>query len=396
MPPAKDRPVTDTPSAAPPLAGLRIIEFAGIGPGPFAGMMLADMGAEVIRIDRPGGKDSPSAGRVDPALDFMARGRKSLALNLKSPEAVEVALDLLETADGLIEGFRPGVMERLGLGPAVVHARNPRLVYGRMTGWGQSGPIAHTAGHDLNYIAISGALWATGEADRPPTFPLNLLGDFGGGGMYLAFGMVTGMLRAARTGQGDVVDAAICDGTSSLMTMIHSRRAMGVWRDERAANALDGGVPWYGIYECADGGWISIGALEPQFWACLLEKLGIDPAEMGDRADRSLWPAMRARFTEVFLGQPRDHWTALLEDTDACFAPVLSPAEAADHPHNRARGIFAAEGPAQPMPAPRFAEAETPLPPAPPRAGADSRAVLEAAGFDAARIDALFRSGAVA
>lgn len=388
--------MTDMPSAAPPLAGLRIIEFAGIGPGPFAGMMLADMGAEVIRIDRPGGQGSPSAGGFDPALDFMARGRRSLALNLKSRDAVELALDLLAEADGLIEGFRPGVMERLGLGPDVVHARNPRLVYGRMTGWGQDGPIAHTAGHDLNYIALSGALWATGEAGRAPTFPLNLLGDFGGGGMYLAFGMVAGLLKAARTGRGDVVDAAICDGTSSLMTMIHSRRAMGVWRDERAANALDGGVPWYGIYECADGGWVSIGALEPQFWACLLEKLEIAPEEIGDRADRSQWPAIRARLSETFLSQPRAHWCDLLEGTDACFAPVLSPAEAADHPHNRARGIFAPEGPAQPMPAPRFAEAATPLPPAPPKAGADSRKVLEEAGLDAARIESLFGSGAVA
>jgi len=385
--------VTDTASAAPPLAGLRIIEFAGIGPGPFAGMMLADMGAEVIRIDRPGATGGPTAG--DPTLDFMARGRRSLALNLKTPGAVDLALRLVEGADGLIEGFRPGVMERLGLGPDVCHARNPRLVYGRMTGWGQAGPVAHAAGHDLNYIALSGALWATGEAGRKPTFPLNLLGDFGGGGMYLAFGMVTGLLKAARTGQGDVVDAAICDGTSSLMTMIHSRRAMGVWRDEREANALDGGMPWYGVYECADGAWITIGALEPQFWACLLDLLGLDPDEMGDRADRSRWPVMRETLTRIFLSQPRAHWVDLLEGTDACFAPVLSPAEAAEHPHNRARGIFAADGPTQPMPAPRFAGAPTPLPPAPPRAGDHSRAVLEEAGLSAEEIETAFASGAV-
>lgn len=385
--------MTDNASAAPPLAGLRIIEFAGIGPGPFAGMMLADMGAEIIRIDRPGGTTGPTAG--DPALDFMARGRKSLALNLKNPSAVELALDLIETADGLIEGFRPGVMERLGLGPEQCHARNSRLVYGRMTGWGQDGPVSHAAGHDLNYIALTGALWASGESGRKPTFPLNLLGDFGGGGMFLAFGMVTGMLQAARTGKGDVVDAAICDGTSALMTMIHSRRAMGVWKDERAANALDGGMPWYDVYECADGGWVSIGALEPQFYAKLLELLDLDPADLGDRADRTCWPAIRNRFTDIFLSKPRDHWVSLMEGTDACFAPVLSPAEVGTHPHNAARGIYAADGPTQPMPAPRFASSATPLPSVPPIVGADSRAVLEETGLDSEKIEALFSSGAV-
>ncbi|MCA0869266.1 CoA transferase [Seohaeicola saemankumensis] len=379
-------------ASAPPLAGLRIIEFAGIGPGPFAGMMLADMGAEIIRVERPGAT-SPT-GQGAPELDFLARGRRSIALNMKAPGATGLALDLIEGADGLIEGFRPGVMERLGLGPEVCLARNPRLVYGRMTGWGQDGPVAQTAGHDLNYIALSGALWASGEADRAPTFPLNLLGDFGGGGMFLAFGMVTGLLKAARTGEGDVIDAAIVDGTAALMAMIYSRRAMGLWRDERAANALDGGVPWYGVYECADGGWITIGALEPQFWAVLLDRLGLSPAEMGDRADRSLWPAMREKFTTLFLSQPRDHWVARLQDTDACFAPVLSPAEAPDHPHNRARGIFS-DGPAQPMPAPRFARAQTPLPAAPPCPGADSRAVLKDIGLPADKIDSLFLQGIV-
>lgn len=379
-------------ASAPPLAGMRIIEFAGIGPGPFAGMMLADMGAEIIRIERPGAA-SPT-GQGDYELDFMIRGRKSLALNLKTPGALETALRLIEGADGLIEGFRPGVMERLGLGPDICRARNPRLVYGRMTGWGQEGPISHTAGHDLNYIALSGALWASGERDRAPTFPLNLLGDFGGGGMFLAFGMVTGMLKAARTGQGDVVDAAIVDGAATLMTMIYSRRAMGVWRDERAANALDGGAPWYGVYECADDRWITIGALEPQFWAVLLEKLGLNAAEMGDRKDRATWPAIRARLTEIFASQPRDHWTALLQDCDACFAPVLSPAEAADHPHNRARGIFGGVHP-QPMPAPRFASSQTPLPDTPPTPGQNSREVLENCGFSEDEIENLFAKGVV-
>lgn len=379
-------------ASAPPLAGLRIIEFAGIGPGPFAGMMLADMGAEIIRIERPGAGSPTGQGAHE--LEFLARGRKSIALNMKAPGAVDLALQLIEGADGLIEGFRPGVMERLGLGPDVCLTRNPRLVYGRMTGWGQDGPVSSTAGHDLNYIALSGALWASGEADRPPAFAMNLLGDFGGGGMFLAFGMVTGLLKAARTGQGDVVDAAIVDGTAALMAMIYSRRAMGLWTDDRAANALDGGVPWYGVYECADGGWITIGSLEPQFWAVLLDRLGLTAEEMGDRTDRSTWPAMREKLTQIFLSQPRDHWVALLQDSDACFAPVLSPAEAPEHPQNKARGIFS-DGPVQPMPAPRFARSRTPLPDTPPVPGAHSRQVLEDMGLAADRIDALFASGAV-
>lgn len=371
-----------------PLAGVRLIEFAGIGPGPFAGMMLADMGAEIIRIDRPGAQDGT------PELDFMGRGRKSLVLNLKSPDAVQVALRLIDSADGLIEGFRPGVMERLGLGPELCRARNPRLVYGRMTGWGQTGPLSHAAGHDLNYIALSGALWATGDADRPPSFALNLLGDFGGGGMFLAFGMVSGLFKAARTGRGDVVDAAICDGTASLMSMIYGMRAKDTWSDQRAANKLDGGAPWYGVYKCADGQWVSIGALEPQFWALLQGKLGLTAEELGDRSDRSTWPALRAYLTELFETQSRDHWVALLEGTDACFAPVLSPAEAPAHPHNVARGTFSSSGPAQPMPAPRFADADTPLPAAAPAKGRDSRSILTDLGLASNDIDNLFTSGA--
>lgn len=370
---------------AAPLAGLRLIEFAGIGPGPFAGMMLADMGVEIIRIDRPAPPDK------NPELDFMNRGRKSLVLDLKSPEAVDIALRLVDTADGLIEGFRPGVMERLGLGPEVCRARNPRLVYGRMTGWGQEGPLSQAAGHDLNYIALSGALWASGNADRAPTFPLNLLGDFGGGGMFLAFGMVTGMLQAARTGRGDIVDAAISDGTSSLMAMIYGMRAKGVWQDQREANKLDGGVPWYGVYECSDGQWITIGALEPQFWALLLELLGLSVDEVGDRTDPATWPAMRVRFETLFKSQTRDHWTDLLQGTDACFAPVLSPAEATDHPHNAQRGVFSPDGPAQPMPAPRFADASTPLPNPAPVRGNDSREILQDLGLTEDEISAMMR-----
>lgn len=379
-------------ASAPPLAGLRIIEFAGIGPGPFAGMMLADMGAEIIRVERPGAGSPTGQGAHE--LEFLARGRKSIALNMKAPGALDLAMQLIEGADGLIEGFRPGVMERLGLGPDVCLSRNPRLIYGRMTGWGQDGPVSKTAGHDLNYIALSGALWATGEAGRAPTFPLNLLGDFGGGGMFLAFGMVTGLLKAARTGQGDVVDAAIVDGTAALMSMIYSRRAMGLWQDERAANALDGGVPWYGVYACSDGKWITIGALEPQFWAVLVEELGLQGDDLANRSDRSTWPALREKLAAIFLSKPRDHWTALLQDRDACFAPVLSPAEAPDHPHNRARSIFS-DGPVQPMPAPRFAHSQTPLPSTPPAPGAHSREVLEGLGLSATNINTLFSKGAV-
>lgn len=372
-----------------PLAGVRIVEFAGIGPGPFAGMMLADMGAEVIRIDRAGAKGAPPE-------EYLARGRKSVVLDLKQPEAVAVALKLLATADGLIEGYRPGVMERLGLGPEVVHGVNPKLVYGRMTGWGQDGPLSHAAGHDLNYIALSGALWASGEAERAPAFAMNLLGDFGGGAMYLAFGMVAGLFNAQRSGRGDVVDAAIVDGTVSLMAMTYSFRAMGRWQDQRAANLLDGGVPWYGVYECADGEWITIGALEPKFWDELLRLLEVDPAELGDRADRRIWPAMRAKFAAIFKAQPQAHWVELMEGTDACFAPVLSPAKARAHRHNTARGVFTANGPEQPMPAPRFRDAATPLPPPAPRLGADSRAVLSALGLSESELQTFFDKGVVA
>lgn len=363
-----------TDPSGPPLAGLRIVEFAGIGPGPFAGMMLADMGAEIIRVDRPG-------TRVDrPDLDFLARGRKSVTLDLKCADGVETALCLIETADGLIEGFRPGVMERLGLAPETCLARVPRLVYGRMTGWGQTGPLAQAAGHDLNYIAITGALWSSGPADRPPAFALNLLGDFGGGGMFLAFGMVTGLLRAARTGEGDVIDAAICDGTAALMAMMASHRAQGRWTDARESNLLDGGVPWYGVYECADGEWITIAPIEQKFWNLLLDLLAIPESEVGDRRDPAAWPALRDRLAKTFLSQPRSHWTRLLEGTDACFAPVLSPAEVAKCPHVTSRGILGADG--APLPAPRFARAATPMP-APARApGADTDAVLGELGLD--------------
>lgn len=370
-----------------PLSGLRIVEFAGIGPGPFAAMMLADMGAEVFRVDRIGADYDP--------YDFLARGRRSIALDLKKPAAVEVALKLIGRSDGLIEGFRPGVMERLGLGPDVCRARNPRLVYGRMTGWGQDGPLAQAAGHDLNYIALTGALWATGPADRAPTFAANLLGDFGGGGMFLALGMVAGLLQAARIGQGEVVDAAITDGTHTLMSFIHARRASGSWRDARGVNTLDGGVPWYGVYQCSCGGWISIAALEPRFWEELLRLLQLSEAELGDRADPLRWPVMRRVFEDVFQAKPRDHWVALLEGTDACFAPVLSPAEATLHPHNRARNAFAATGPDQPVPAPRFGNKDIPQTASPAAPGAHSDTILAELGISDVDISALHEAGAV-
>lgn len=378
---------------AAPLKGLRIVEFAGIGPGPFACMMLADMGAEIIRIERPGAKSPTGDGNFE--LDFLARGRKSIGLNMKAPGAVDLAMKLIASSDGLVEGFRPGVMERLGLSPEACLEVNPRLVYGRMTGWGQDGPISHTAGHDLNYIALSGALWASGEAGRPPSFPLNLLGDFGGGGMFLAFGMVAGLLKAARTGHGDVVDAAIVDGTATLMSMIYSRRAMGLWRDEREANLLDGGAPWYGVYECSDGEWITIGSLEPQFWAVLVEKMELNTEHFADRSNCESWPAMKREFTRIFLSKPRAHWVALLQDTDACFAPVLSPKEAPLHPQNQARGIFS-DAPHQPMPAPRFSNSQTPLPSKPPVPGENNREVLALLGLSDDAIEEYLASGVVA
>lgn len=372
-----------------PLHGLKIIEFRGLGPGPFAAMMLADMGADVIRIERPGASDD------DPAAGYQARGRRSIALDLKQPAAVDIALDLIASADGLIEGFRPGVMERLGLGPDVAMRLNPKLVYGRMTGWGQDGPLAQSAGHDLNYIALTGALWASGPAEAKPQFPMNLLGDFGGGAMFLAFGMLAGLIQAERRGYGDVVDAAILDGTHALMGFVHNLRAFGQWTDQREANLLDGGAPWYAVYECADGGWISIAALEHKFWLLLLDKLGIDPAEFGPRENRANWPRIKDRFTTLFLAHPRDHWRDLLEATDVCFAPVLSPAEAAAHPHNMARRIFPTGGD-QPAPAPRFHAARVPTPKPAPTPGADSHEILRDLGLDDDRIAGLVASGAVA
>jgi alpha-methylacyl-CoA racemase len=377
-----------------PLAGVKIIEMAGVGPAPFAGMLLADMGADVVRIDR-----KPSAeGDAFEALKsggFLDRGRCSIALDLKKPEAVAAALELIDVADALIEGFRPGVMERLGLGPEVCLARNPRLVYGRVTGWGQDGPLAETAGHDIDYIALTGALHAVGGKDAP-TPPLNLLGDFGGGAMFLAFGVVCGLVEARGSGRGQVVDAAMTDGVSLLMAMAYSLKAKGLWRGERQANVLDGGAPFYGVYRCADGKFLAVGALEPQFFDALVARLGLDASEFADRWNPRAWPALRARLEAAFARRRRDEWSALFADSDACVAPVLDMDEAPRHPHNVARRTFVdVDGATQPAPAPRFSRTRVEIGRSPAALGAEGEAILRESGFSDERIEALRRCGAL-
>ena len=331
-----------------PLTGIRIVELAGIGPGPFCGMMLADHGAEVIRVDRPGATSDPR----DPLL----RGRTSMRLDLKSPGDIAKLRELAKTADGLVEGFRPGVMERLGIGPDALLADNPKLVYGRMTGWGQDGPYAPAAGHDINYIALSGVLGALGRAGEKPTPPINLVGDFGGGAMMLAFGMVAGLLAVKNGAPGQVIDCAMTDGSALLMAMMWGFRDSGMWSDERGTNLLDTGAPFYDTYETADGGYVAIGSIEPQFYALLREKLGLTDDPLFDaQFDRAQWPAQKTRLTAVFRTKTRDQWCALMEHGDVCFAPVLSMAEALEHPHNVARATFVeVGGVVQPAPAPRF------------------------------------------
>ena len=352
-------------------------------------MMLADHGAEVIRIERPGGV---RIGTIrEPASDPLRRSRKWIRLDLKRPEAVDVVRDLCRTADGLIEGFRPGVMERLGLGPDVLLRDNPKLVYGRMTGWGQTGPYAQAAGHDINYIALAGALHAFGRAGDKPTPPINLVGDFGGGGMMLAFGMLAAILHAQRTGQGQVVDCAMTDGSALLMAMIWGLRAEGAWREERGTNQLDTGAHFYDTYECADGRFVSVGAIEPQFYAELRRLAGIvDDPDFDDQLDRASWPMLKAKLAAVFRTKSRDEWCRLLEYSDACFAPVLAMSEAPHHPHHRERGTFGeVGGNTQPMPAPRYSITTTahPVPPAP--AQDDAEALLGAIGYAEDRIAAL-------
>jgi len=350
-----------------PLAGIKILELTGIGPGPMCGMLLADLGAIVLRIDRP----EPSDLGVPRPLrfDLLLRGRRCLALDLKHPDGKALALRLIERADALIEGFRPGVTERLGLGPEDCLARNPRLVYGRVTGWGQEGPLAQAAGHDLNYIALAGAVHAFGRQGQPPTPPLNLIGDFGGGALYLAFGVVCGILEAQRSGRGQVVDAAMVDGAASLMTAFFGMMAAGLGSHERGTNTLDTGSHFYEVYECADGRWVSVAAIEGKFYGELLRHLDIDPATLPPQMDRDHWPEAKARLAALFKTRTRDEWCRVLEGTDACFAPVLTTDEAPHHPHNEMRRTFVEiDGIVQPAPAPRFSRSvpDVPIPPQPP------------------------------
>lgn len=378
-----------------PLEGLRVVELASIGPGPFACMMLADHGADVIRIERPGG----TRGGLESATetDILLRSRRRMAVDLKSPSGRAVLLDLVASADALVEGFRPGVMERLGLGPEAVHAVNPTLVYGRMTGWGQTGPWAGRAGHDINYIALSGALHAIGRKGEAPVPPLNMLGDFGGGAMMLAFGLLAGIHNARATGRGCVVDAAMTDGSALLMAMIHTLLAQGSWQDRRGMNVLDGGAPYYDVYETADGRHVALGAIEPKFHAEMLERLGLaeDP-RFARRDDPAAWAGLKDQIAARMRTRTRDQWDVVFDGSDACYAPVLSLREASSHPHNTARGTFMeASGVTQPAPAPRYEGAETRAPQMA-EATTQTRAILKGLGYSEARIDAVMADGAVA
>ncbi|MEO7428713.1 MAG: CaiB/BaiF CoA-transferase family protein [Acidimicrobiales bacterium] len=378
-----------------PLAGLKIIEIAGIGPGPFCAMMLADMGADVIRVDRS--QNVVGGDPATPPADVLNRGRRSIGVDLKNPDGVEAVLSLIEVADGLIEGFRPGVMERLGLGPDAALVRNPKLVYGRMTGWGQDGPYAPTAGHDINYIALAGALEPIGRRGEAPVPPLNLVGDFGGGGMLLAYGLVCGLLSAQRTGEGQVVDAAMVDGAAVLTTMFHAFRAMGIWEDARGTNLLDTGAHFYDVYETADGKYVSIGSIEPQFYAELLRLTGLDGEDLPWQHDKAQWPALKERIAAIFKAKTRDEWCELMEGTDVCFAPVLSLAEAPQHPHNVHRETFVElQGVVQPAPAPRFSATPASVQRPPSHAGQHTDEVLADWGLDTDRIAKLRDANAIA
>ena len=381
-----------------PLTGIRILELAGIGPGPFAAMMLSDMGADVLRVDRAAAVRDPIP--AEPHADILNRGRRSIALDLKHPDAVATALRLIEQADALIEGFRPGVMERLGLSPEVCLERNPRLVYGRITGWGQEGPLAHAAGHDINYIALAGSLEPLGRKGGPPTPPLNLVGDFGGGGMLLAFGVACALVERGASGRGQVVDAAMVDGAATLMTMIHRMRQLGMWRDERGTNMLDTGAHFYDTFETADGRYVAIGSIEPQFYAELLEKTGLAGSEAGAdlprQLDRDQWPAMKQRLAAIFKSKTRDAWCEIMEGSDVCFAPVLTMEEAPRHPHIAARETFVTvAGRVQPAPSPRFSRTRPAIQRPPPQAGEHTDEALADWGLAAEEIRKLREAGAV-
>lgn len=377
-----------------PLAGTVVIELAAIGAVPFAGMMLADMGAEVIRVDRP---PVDNQGAYEQAIlhnGIFDRGRRSISLNLKSPAGVEAVLRLVEKADALIEGFRPGVTERLGLGPDICLQRNPRLVYGRMTGWGQTGPLAQAAGHDINYISLSGALHAIGPGDGAPCPPLNLVGDFGGGGMLLTVGVIAAMFEAGRSGVGQVVDAAMTEGSALLMSMFYDLHARGFWKNQRESNILDGGAPFYGVYTCKDGKHVSIGPLEKQFYRLFLDKCGIEDPAFRDQWSSEQWPQLKARLKAHFMTRTREEWCALFEGSEVCFAPVLSMEEAPRHPHNMARGTFVESGGlTQPAPAPRFSRTSSILPEAPPATGQDTLEILNRAGYDGTDIAKMIDDG---
>ena len=364
-----------------PLKDYKIIEFAGIGPGPFCAMVLADMGAEIIRIDRVTGSAMPI--EFDPRLDVSARGRRSIALDLKRPEAVRAVLKLCRHMDGLIEGFRPGVMERLGLGPADIQRENPKLVYGRITGWGQSGPMAKLAGHDINYLALSGCLHMLGRADEKPAPPLNLVADMGGGGLLLAFGMACAFLERQLSGKGQTVDAAMTEGAALLATSIYAQRGSGWWRDERGTNWFDTGAHFYEVYETQDGKYMAVGAIEPEFYAALLQGMGLEPGTLSAQMDRARWPEMKRIFADVFRSRTRVQWTAIFAGTDACVTPVLSPTEAAEHEHSRARGAFqVSSGVLHPAPAPRFDRTQPEASAAPPpKPGEHSDQILREFGF---------------
>jgi alpha-methylacyl-CoA racemase len=378
-----------------PLEGVKILEIAGIGPGPFAAMLLSDMGAEVLRVDRTAAVRGGDPN--NPPKDILNRGRRSIALDLKNPEGVETVLKLVEKADALIEGFRPGVMERLGLGPDVCSERNPKLVFGRMTGWGQEGPMAQAAGHDINYIALAGALHPLGRKGEKPLPPLNLVGDFGGGGMLLAFGVACALVESQRSGKGQVVDAAMVDGASVLMTMMYGMLHMGFWQDERGGNLLDTGSHFYDTYETSDGKYVSIGSIEPQFYALLLEKTGLKDEELPRQMDRDQWPAMKEKISEIFKTKTRDEWCEIMEGSDVCFAPVLSMSEVDQHPHIAHRKTYIeVAGVKQPAPAPRFSRTAPEIVRPPAHAGQHSDEVLIDWGFSSADVAKLREVKAIA
>ncbi len=379
-----------------PLEGVRVVEVAGIGPGPFCAMLLADMGADVLRVDRA--SSVVTAEEYEPDADYLLnRGRRSIGLDLKSPDGVEAMLRLVDEADVIMEGFRPGVAERLGIGPEVVHARKPSVVYGRMTGWGQSGPSANTPGHDINYVALTGILHSMGRFGAPPSPPLNLIGDFGGGGMLLAFGIVCGLLEARASGQGQVIDAAMLDGAALIGTMLYGMSQMGQWSEERGTNLLDSGAHFYEVYETADGKYISIAPMEPKFYANLLAILQLDPADLPDQMDRDSWPAMKEKFAAIFREKTRDEWTALLGDAEVCYAPVLTVSEAMEDPQVKERGVFTEiDGVVQPVPAPRFSRTPGQIPGPPSHPGQHTDEALVDWGFPAEEIERLRSVGAIA